>query len=98
MPQRRTGSASAEPENLPSNIELARYIDHTLLKPEAALKDIERLCAEARAHNFHAVCVNGSRVAQARHFLEGCAVQVATVVGFPLGATWTAQPSRKWRA
>lgn len=71
---------------MPSNIELARYIDHTLLKPEAALKDIERLCAEARAHNFHAVCVNGSRVAQARHFLEGCAVQVATVVGFPLGA------------
>ena len=66
---------------------LARYIDHTLLKPEASLKDIEQLCAEARDHNFYAVCVNGSWVTQARHFLDGCDVKVATVVGFPLGAT-----------
>ena len=66
---------------------LARYIDHTLLKPEASLKDIERLCAEARSYNFYAVCVNGSWVTQARHFLDGCDVKVATVVGFPLGAT-----------
>ena len=66
---------------------LARHIDHTLLKPEASLKDIEKLCAEARDHNFYAVCVNGSWVTQARHFLEGCDVKVATVVGFPLGAT-----------
>ena len=65
---------------------LAGYIDHTLLKPDASLKDIEHLCAEARGHNFHAVCVNGSWVAQARHFLDGCDVKVATVVGFPLGA------------
>jgi deoxyribose-phosphate aldolase len=66
---------------------LARYIDHTLLRPEASLKDIEKLCAEARDHNFYAVCVNGSWVTQARHFLEGSDVKVATVVGFPLGAT-----------
>ena len=66
---------------------LAAYIDHTLLKPEAALKDVEKLCAEARDHNFHAVCVNGSWVIQARHFLDACDVKVATVVGFPLGAT-----------
>ena len=66
---------------------LARYIDHTLLKPEASLKDIEKLCAEARDHHFYAVCVNGSWVTHARHFLDGCAVKVATVVGFPLGAT-----------
>ena len=66
---------------------LAPYIDHTLLKPEAALNAIEQLCAEAREHDFHAVCVNGSWVAQARHFLEGADVKVATVVGFPLGAT-----------
>jgi len=66
---------------------LARYIDHTLLKPEASLADIEKLCAEARDHNFYAVCVNGSWVIQARHFLDGCDVKVATVVGFPLGAT-----------
>ena len=66
---------------------LARYIDHTLLKPEASLKEIEQLCAEARDHNFYAVCVNGSWVTQARHFLDGSDVKVATVVGFPLGAT-----------
>ena len=66
---------------------LARYIDHTLLKPEASLKEIEQLCAEAREHNFYAVCVNGSWVTQARHFLDGSDVKVATVVGFPLGAT-----------
>ena len=66
---------------------LARYIDHTLLKPEASLKDIEQLCAEARDHHFYAVCVNGSWVTQARHFLDDSDVKVATVVGFPLGAT-----------
>ncbi len=38
--------------------ELARYIDHTLLKPDATAKEIERLCTEARAHRFHSVCVN----------------------------------------
>jgi len=67
--------------------DLARFIDHTLLQPEASLKDIEKLCAEAREHHFHAVCVNSSWVTQARHFLSGSDVKVATVVGFPLGAT-----------
>jgi deoxyribose-phosphate aldolase len=70
-----------------SPTDLARHIDHTLLKPEATAKDIEKLCAEARTHKFHAVCVNGSWVVQARHFLEDSNVKVATVVGFPLGAT-----------
>ena len=69
-----------------SSIDLARYIDHTLLKSDATAKDIERLCAEAREHRFCAVGVNGSRVAQARHFLDGSGVKVSTVVGFPLGA------------
>src|SRR5438128_11020740 len=67
--------------------DLARCIDHTLLRADAAAKDIEKLCAEARAYNFYAVCVNGSWVTQARHFLDGSDVKVATVVGFPLGAT-----------
>lgn len=66
--------------------ELARYIDHTVLKPEASAQDIERLCAEALEHHFAAACVNGSRVALARHHLEGSEVKVAAVVGFPLGA------------
>jgi deoxyribose-phosphate aldolase len=67
--------------------DLARYIDHTLLKPEASLMEIERLCADAQEHGFYAVCVNGSRVVQTCHFLEESDVKVATVVGFPLGAT-----------
>lgn len=66
--------------------ELAKYIDHTLLKPEATKGDIEKLCNEAREHGFYSVCVNSSRVALARYFLEDCDVKVCSVVGFPLGA------------
>jgi deoxyribose-phosphate aldolase len=69
-----------------SPAQLAAYIDHTLLKADAAAKDIEKLCAEAREHHFYSVCVNGSWVGHARHFLEGAGVKVAAVVGFPLGA------------
>jgi len=69
----------------PTN-KLAGVIDHTLLRPDTTLKDIQKLCGEAREHNFHAVCVNGSWVVQARHFLAGSSVKVATVIGFPLGA------------
>jgi len=66
--------------------DLAQYIDHTLLKPDATRGQIEKLCAEAAEHNFATVCVNGSRVGLAHSLLEDCDVQVATVVGFPLGA------------
>lgn len=66
--------------------DLARHIDHTLLKPEARATDIDRLCAEALEHRFWSVCVHGSRVAQAAALLEGSEVKVAAVVGFPLGA------------
>ena len=77
----------AESGNLELTQRLARYIDHTLLAPAATVRDIERHCAEARARHFHAVCVHGSWVVQANHFLGGSDVKVATVVGFPLGAT-----------
>jgi deoxyribose-phosphate aldolase len=66
--------------------ELAAYIDHTVLKPDASPAQIEQFCAEAREHNFFSVCVNGSWVAAARHFLDGSNVKVASVIGFPLGA------------
>jgi deoxyribose-phosphate aldolase len=66
--------------------QLAAYIDHTVLKPDASVAQIEQLCAEARAHRFFSVCVNGSWVATARHLLDGSDVKVASVVGFPLGA------------
>jgi deoxyribose-phosphate aldolase len=69
-----------------SAAQLATFIDHTILKADATGKDIEKLCAEAREHKFYSVCVNGSRVAQARHLLEGTGIRVASVVGFPLGA------------
>jgi deoxyribose-phosphate aldolase len=70
-----------------TSAQLAAYIDHTLLKPDASPAQIEQLCAEAREHRFFSVCVNGSWVAAARHFLDGSDVKVASVVGFPLGAT-----------
>ena len=66
--------------------QFAAFIDHTLLKPDASLAQIESLCDEAREHKFFSVCVNGSWVAAARHFLDGSDVKVASVVGFPLGA------------
>ena len=66
--------------------ELASYIDHTLLKPDASREQIEQLCTEAAEHQFTSVCVNGSRVELAHSLLEESDVQVCTVVGFPLGA------------
>jgi deoxyribose-phosphate aldolase len=67
--------------------ELARYIDHTLLKPDASLSDIERMCKEAKSYGFFAVCVNPFYVRAASDFLSGSKVKVASVIGFPLGST-----------
>ncbi len=69
---------------------LNRYIDHTILKPEATEGDIRRLCSEAVEHDFYAVCVNSCYGALACRELEGSDVKVAIVVGFPLGAAHTA--------
>ena len=69
-----------------SPAQLAAYIDHTLLKPDAVAKDIERLCAEAREHRCYSVCVNGSWVELARHCLDDTDIKVVCVAGFPLGA------------
>jgi deoxyribose-phosphate aldolase len=66
---------------------VARMIDHTLLKPEATLADIEKLCREAAEFHFATVCVNPTWVAVAARFLRGSGVGVCSVVGFPLGAT-----------
>jgi deoxyribose-phosphate aldolase len=67
--------------------ELARTIDHTLLKPEATREQIEALCAEAREHGFATVCVNPFWVPLCAERLRGSSTGVCTVVGFPLGAT-----------
>ena len=62
-------------------------IDHTLLKPDAARSDIEKLCREAAEFHFATVCVNPTWVATAAALLRGSGVGVCSVVGFPLGAT-----------
>ncbi|HOM42402.1 MAG TPA: deoxyribose-phosphate aldolase [Bacillota bacterium] len=70
-----------------NKFELARYIDHTLLKPDAKEGDIIKLCKEALEYKFASVCVNASYVKLAYSFLQGTEVRVCTVAGFPLGAT-----------
>jgi deoxyribose-phosphate aldolase len=65
---------------------MAPLIDHTLLKPDACRADIEKLCREAREFTFASVCVNPCNVKMAASLLEGTAVKVCSVTGFPLGA------------
>lgn len=69
-----------------SNTELAGLIDHTLLKPDAAPRDVLELCNQAVKFGFKAVCVNPCYTALVSRELNGSRVQVCTVVGFPLGA------------
>lgn len=69
--------------------DLARIIDHTLLKPDAVIAEVEKLCAEARQHSFASVCVNPYWVTAAAGLLANSPVKVCTVVGFPLGANRT---------
>jgi len=70
-----------------SGYDLARYIDHTVLKPEAAEAQIVQLCEEARHYQFMAVCVNPVWVKRCAQLLQGSSTRIATVAGFPLGAT-----------
>lgn len=65
----------------------AKYIDHTLLKPNATKKEIEILCQEAKIHHFASVCVNPCWVSYCHELLKDTDVKVCTVIGFPLGAT-----------
>ncbi len=67
-------------------IRLNRYIDHTLLKPEATSDDIRRLCAEAVEEEFYSACLNTHFVSVASAELEGTDVKVCSISGFPLGA------------
>lgn len=69
-----------------ANARIADFIDHTLLKAEATAAEVDKLCDEAREHRFAAVCVNPVWVRRAAERLKGAPVQVATVIGFPLGA------------
>jgi deoxyribose-phosphate aldolase len=64
-----------------------KYIDHTALKADTDIKQIEKLCAEAKEFDFFSVCVNSYYVKKASALLSGSSVKVCTVVGFPLGAS-----------
>ncbi len=75
---------SSQPDMLPSD--LAQYIDHTLLKPDATQPAFDTLCKEAIHYKFKSVCVNSSRVAYVSRQLQRTGVRVCSVVGFPLGA------------
>jgi len=68
-------------------LDMARYIDHTLLKPEATASDIDQLCREADQYHFASVCINPTWVKRAAENLRGTSVPVCSVIGFPLGAT-----------
>ena len=77
-------------------MQLNRYIDHTMLKASATRADIEKLCQEAKQHEFASVCVNTCFVPLAAKLLEGSEVKVCCVVGFPLGAMST--PAKAFEA
>ena len=68
---------------------IASFIDHTLLKPEAGEADILKVCAEAAEYRFKSVCVNPIWVKTVKTALKGSGVLTCSVVGFPLGATPT---------
>jgi deoxyribose-phosphate aldolase len=68
-------------------LDMARFIDHTLLKPEATASDIDQLCREAARYHFASVCINPTWVKRAAENLRGTGVPVCSVIGFPLGAT-----------
>lgn len=71
----------------PQGAEIAGWIDHTLVKPEATPADIKRLCDEAKQYNFASVFVNPAYVSLARGLLSNTKIAICTSVGFPLGAT-----------
>ena len=70
----------------PVGAEIAGWIDHTLLKPEATGGQVKKLCEEARQYHFAAVCVNPVYVSLARALLKNTDIRVSAVIAFPLGA------------
>ncbi|MDO7976725.1 deoxyribose-phosphate aldolase [Oceanotoga sp. DSM 15011] len=69
--------------------DMAKYIDHTVLKAETTPQDIVKLCKEAKENHFFSVCINPAYVSLAKEELENSEVKIATVIGFPLGANDT---------
>ena len=70
-----------------TKLEIASYIDHTLLAPEAGVKQIQQLCTEAINYKFASVCINPCYVPYAATTLAGTGVKICTVIGFPFGTS-----------
>jgi deoxyribose-phosphate aldolase len=70
--------------------EMAKFIDHTILKPEASEEKVRQICKEALEYEFASVCINPCNVELAFKLLKDSNVKVCTVIGFPLGATTSA--------
>lgn len=83
----KTATARVDVATLVKASDLAPYIDHTLLKPEARAEDVVRVAEEARQYGFATVCVNSCHVATAARVLAGATAVPIAVVGFPLGAS-----------
>jgi deoxyribose-phosphate aldolase len=77
------------PVEIHDKLDLARCIDHTVLRADAGANEIRNLCIEAKQESFASVCVNSSFVPMCVSLLQGTQVRVCTVVGFPLGAMST---------
>ena len=78
--------AAPPPLPAPQGAGLAAWIDHTLLKPEATVAQVKKLCDEARQYHFAAVCVNPVYVPLAHGLLRDSGVVLCAVIAFPLGA------------
>jgi len=88
----RTGASRIAPDVVRTSADIAPYIDHTLLKPEATREEIVKLADEARRYGFATVCVNSTYVGTVARILAGSKTIPIAVVGFPSGA---ALPSAK---
>ncbi len=81
--------ALLSPTHVNKRSEIARLIDHTLLKPVATFSDVDVLCEEATKYGFWSACVNPSNVKQAARRLAGSSTIVCSVVSFPFGSSTT---------
>jgi deoxyribose-phosphate aldolase len=88
----KSGAGRIAPDRIRTSADIAPYIDHTLLKPDATREDVVKLSEEARKFGFATVCVNSANVGTAARVLSGSKTVPIAVVGFPLGA---ALPSAK---
>lgn len=84
---RRAAAEAGSSAKDPAPADLAKYIDHTILKPDASEADVRRICEEAKTYQFASVCVNPCYIRLAADLLEGSGVTPCCVIAFPLGAT-----------